>query len=562
MQKSRKERLEEYQQNKKQTKILKQKNSNTIAKKDELKSVKKEIRKPTKPLPEVKILSAVEPTQRKQVEKKPALQAVVEQVENRVKDSTELHTQESTQTLELSDNDQPPVEDKNDSFSDNKDHETVNHNIVVQLELESKTNQIEQLSTLNKRLKEQLEENESQKNNIIYEMERTINKLTSEIDELEKKPEQHAEKWILLTKVEQLEEIIAEKDLEIKRLSSASVSPADITPVQELQQLINEQKQEIVELKSNQSYLQSKINEYQQILNQKDSVIQMQKSQLNEIKANLEQTQSEYFMLQNTSKKEYDQDYNNLKKDHSELMNEHKLIKTDLESSIECIELLEKEVTELHMKLTETETAHEINSNMYKQNINELEQALKEALDENKNLYTTNSQVEKEKQELVSVLDELEKIQSQFENNDEKISELEQENLSIYAANSKLQIDIEEYRVALEETIQENKELHMELTVLKTPNKECKEMECQTESNRTEYKEALTKLVLAGDLQTQKYNQTIKQYESKINSLKKEKNLMQGIVDKQKTLEAQLLEALEKASEQNKELKNQLNKQS
>ncbi|KAJ3258443.1 hypothetical protein HK103_003565 [Boothiomyces macroporosus] len=454
MQKSMEERLVEYKQNKKQTKILKQKNSNTIAKKDELKTVKKEIRKPTKPLPEVKILSAVEPKQRKQVEKKPALQEVAEQVENRVKDPTELHTQESAQTLELSDNDQPPVEDKNDSFSDNKDHETVNRNIVVQLELESKTNQIEQLSTLNKRLKEQLEENESQKNNIIYEMERTINKLTSEIDELEKKPEQHAEKWILLTKVEQLEEIIAEKDLEIKRLSSASVSPADITPAQELQQLINEQKQEMVELKSNQSYLQSKINEYQQILNQKDSVIQMQKSQLNEIKANLEQTQSEYFMLQNTSKKEYDQDYNNLKKEHSELMNEHKLIKTDLESSIECIELLEKEVTELQMKLTETETAHEINSNMYKQNINELEQALKEALDENKNLYT-------EKQELVSVLDELEKIQSQFENNDEKISELEQENLSICATNSKLQIDIEDYRVALEETIQENKELHV-----------------------------------------------------------------------------------------------------
>lgn len=58
-------------------------------------------------------------------------------------------------------------------------------------------------------------------------------------------------------------------------------------------------------------------------------------------------------------------------------------------------------------------------------------------------------------------MDELEKIQSQFENNDEKISELEQENLSICATNSKLQIDIEEYRIALEETIQENNELHV-----------------------------------------------------------------------------------------------------
>ncbi|KAJ3317834.1 hypothetical protein HDV06_001116 [Boothiomyces sp. JEL0866] len=563
MRKSRLELLEEFRQTK-QTKILKQKNSNTVVKKEVKKEEPKVIKKLVKPQVESKVIPAQDSKQNKAVESKQSKaveskqstneKSKPEPIENRVRESSpELQTQESALAFDQSDKDDSPMELKNESFSENKEHELVNHNIVVQLELESKTNQIEQLSSLNKRLKEQLEENESQKNNIIYEMEQTISKLTSEVEELERKPEQHADKWILLTKVEQLQEIINEKDLEIKKLTTAVTYEKDPL-IPDLQEKLSEKKQEILDLKSNESYLQSKVNEYQQILNQKDSVIQMQKAQLNDIQTNLNQTQNEFFLLQNTSKKEYDHDYNNLKRNHDELVNENRAIKADLESSMECIEMLEKEIKELEMKLSETQTAHEINSNMYKQNINELEHALNEALSENKNLFTSNGELEKEKQELVVVLEELERIQSTYENNDNRINELEKENLSVMATNSRLQIDLEEYRIALTETMKLENSVFQE--------KEMQEADCQTDQALldTNHKDLITKLVLAGDVQTQKYNQSIKQFESKINSLKKEKNIMQNIVDKQKLLETQLIQALEKASEQNKELKSQLNK--
>ncbi|KAJ3275910.1 hypothetical protein HDV01_006777 [Terramyces sp. JEL0728] len=550
MQKSREEKLAEWLTNK----VLKQKNSNTVTKKDikpDSKVTKSEIKKPAKQALENKVRPALEKTKEKEptVKHKKQVDAPEkESVENHVKESVP-DEQDITDTLDLLHKEDPTetIEIKNDSFSDNKEHDLVNHNIVVQLELESKNNQIEQLSLLNKRLKAQLEENESQKDHIINEMEQIVKKLTAEIDELEKKPEEHADKWILLTKVEQLQEIINEKDLEISRLSTTAAH-GETPVISELQNQIKEQEAEINDIKANQSYLQSKINEYQQILNQKDSVIQMQKSQLNEIQANLNQSQNELFLLKNTSKKEYDQDYSNLKNENHQLHSENKVIKTDLESSIECIELLEKEINELQMKLSETETANEINTNMYKQNINELEQALSETLVENKQLFDTNSEMEKEKQELVSVMEELETIQSKYENSDDRIMELEQENLSIMAMNSKYQIEMAEFQLALKDSLDENKELYMKLD--SNPNKQ--DSECQTEAcDKVDFKETITKLSLAGNIQTQKY-------ETKIINLKKEKLVIQNILEKEKELQNRLIKALENADEQNKELKDKL----